>query len=187
MSTPPPTAPPHCGSQELVEIVGDLVRRVERLEREGRRPWPPGEDPLWVLQVLRERRFGDAGDVVFAGVVDTPGTGRVEWQVQRPVEELLGDDWDEIAPAVAALGHPVRLEIVRALLLGSHGVAELQQLPGVGTSGQLYHHLRELQHSGWVRQERRNYYLIPADRVLPALVIVAAAAGLRQGSRDASA
>jgi DNA-binding HxlR family transcriptional regulator len=60
----------------------------------------------------------------------------------------------------------VRLDIVRALIHGVHDVSELQRQPGLGTSGQLYHHLRELQAAGWVRQHERSRYLVVPDRVV---------------------
>lgn len=59
--------------------------------------------------------------------------------------------------------------------MGSQTIQELLEIPGLGTSGQLYHHLRELQAVGWVHQERRNYYAIPKDQIVPLLVIIAIA------------
>lgn len=180
----PVATPSEPSDHDLRAALDALAVRVTRLERElvGN----PGGDPLWALRVLRSAPSEGGGDVVFAGVADTPGSGHIEWMTQRAVRELLAEDWGDLAGAVAALGHPVRLELLRALLRGSQGVRELSDLPGMGTSGQLYHHLRELQNARWVRQERRNHYVIPADRVLPVLVVVAAAAGLAPpGGEDA--
>jgi hypothetical protein len=69
----------------------------------------------------------------------------------------------------------VRLELVRRLLGGARTAQELAEIPEVGTTGQLYHHLRELQSAGLVTQRRRNDYAVPVDRVIPCLVLVAAA------------
>lgn len=169
---------------DLRVALRDLAARVARLEREL--VGTPRGDPLWALRVLRSAPSEGGGDVIFAGVADTPGSGRIEWMTQRAVRDLLTEDWGDMAGVVAALGHPVRLELLRALLRGSQGVRDLSDLPGMGTSGQLYHHLRELQNARWVRQERRNHYVIPADRVLPVLVVIAAAAGLAlPGGEDA--
>ena len=41
----------------------------------------------------------------------------------------------------------------------------------------MHHHLRELRAAGLVVSQRRNHYAIPAERVVPLLVIVAAALG----------
>lgn len=61
-------------------------------------------------------------------------------------------------------------------------LADLQEIPGSGTSGQLHHHLRELRGAGLVVSRRRNDYAIPAERVVPVLVILAAALGRDLGS-----
>src|SRR5262245_31623593 len=88
---------------------------------------------------------------------------------------MLDQDWSAFAASFAALGHRVRLELLRALLRGVREVAELQRLPGLGTSGQLYHHLRQLQAAGWIRQLQRNHYAVVPDRTVAVLVILATA------------
>ena len=62
----------------------------------------------------------------------------------RLAGELLDDDWSQSAAGLTALAHPVRLLLVREVLLGAETVAALSELPSLGTSGQLYHHLRQL-------------------------------------------
>ena len=99
--------------------------------------------------------------------------------VGKPQEiDALAEGWEEAAAVLAALGNPVRLEIVRRLLLGGETVQELQEIPGLGTTGQLYHHLRDLQAAGLVTQRRRGRYGVAADKVVPALIITAAAANM---------
>jgi hypothetical protein len=60
-----------------------------------------------------------------------------------------------------------------ALLAGAHTTYELARV----LPGQLYHHLRELRAAGLVVQRRRSDYAVPAGRVIPCLVLVAAAQG----------
>ena len=84
------------------------------------------------------------------------------------------------AEALRALGHPVRLMLLQAVLGGAHTVRALEALPGLGTTGQIYHHLRELQRAGWLSLARRNHYEVAGERVVPLLVALAAA-GLRGG------
>jgi hypothetical protein len=141
----------------------------------------PDGERFWALEVLR-RHTGPpfqgadtSGSIVFAGIVDAPGTGSVIWQEEHPVPPALEAGWQAAAPALSALGHPIRLEIVRRLLGGARSAQELAEIPELGTSGQLYHHLRELQGAGLVVQRRRNHYAVPAERVIPCLVLVAAA------------
>jgi hypothetical protein len=43
------------------------------------------------------------------------------------------------------------------------------------TTGQLYHHLRQLVAAGWLRTSLRGRYAVPADRIVPLLALLAAA------------
>jgi len=88
---------------------------------------------------------------------------------------LLEAYWDTAAEPLAALGHPVRLAVLRGVLTGLHTTAELAALDRLGTTGQLYHHLRQLQAAGWLRSTGRGRYDVPATRVIPLLVILTAA------------
>jgi DNA-binding transcriptional ArsR family regulator len=163
-----------------------LEERVAKLERdlaatEPRFPPAPTGQGFWVLDVLRKRSgapYEDgevAGSLLFAGVAKTSGAASLTWQEERPLPDVLASSWADAAGALSALGHPVRLELVRRLLSGAHTTHELAAIPELGTTGQLYHHLRELQAAGLVVQRRRNDYAIPADRVILCLVLVAAA------------
>lgn len=165
------------GTEEtsLESTVAALVQRVDRLETQLNTPLPvDSQEPLWAVQALRRRGDDAAGRIVFAGVVGVAGGGEYIWQQEHHAEALANADWDEVAPVLAALGHPIRLTLLRAVHQGIRTIKELVDLPGVGTSGQAYHHLRDLQGAGWVRQERRNHYTIPPDRVVPLLVVLAA-------------
>ena len=162
---------------ELRELVAALSARVDALE--GREPATAGapatgdDDPLWILNGIKQR-VGDPGAVVFAGAVRTHA-GPVEWQVGFPVERLLDDDWSTVAASIASLGNPVRLALLHAVIAGATTVAELSAGEGMGTTGQLYHHLNQLVAQGWLAQAGRGHYSIPAERVVPLLVILSAA------------
>lgn len=88
---------------------------------------------------------------------------------------MLERDWADFAAALAALGHPVRLEILKHVLTGTQGTAELAEIEGLGTTGQLHHHLRELRSAGWVKHVGRGRYDVAAARVVPLLVALVAA------------
>jgi Helix-turn-helix domain len=159
-----------------------LEERVERLERGlsgyGERHDPAGDviatDPFWALSALKARLPEGRGAVVFTGVVPQP-TGAVEWQWGTGTDQLLDTDWSELSATIAALGHPVRLLLLRRVLGGASSVAELQAHEGLGTSGQLYHHLRQLVGAGWLRATARGHYAVPPERMVPLLAILSAA------------
>ena len=43
---------------------------------------------------------------------------------------------------------------------------------GLGTTGQLHHHLRQLKAAGWLHQTGRGTYEVPARRVVPLLTMI---------------
>jgi DNA-binding HxlR family transcriptional regulator len=161
--------------EDLRRLVADLAERVARLEVAGGAPAPArAAGDWWALEGLRERIDDEGGRVVLAGDVRVGDGRRCAWQEEYLAAHLAARAWPPAADALGALGHPVRLTLLRALFQGRSTVRELCELPGVGTTGQVYHHLRELQAAGWVRQEARNVHVIPPDRVVPLLVVLAA-------------
>lgn len=171
------TEPSSDDARTLAERVARLEARVAALEgarSDAGRPAPQSAT-FWALEELKERTDDPGGRVLFAGSVTLPGGERAEWQQAHPAEELLADDWSQAASAVAALGHPIRLLLLREILHGTRTAAELGAHRRLGTSGQLYHHLRQLVAAGWLRTTARGQYAVPAEKVVPLLVILAAA------------
>ncbi|MEV0728991.1 MULTISPECIES: ArsR family transcriptional regulator [Polymorphospora] len=165
---------------DLAARVAALEEAVARLTRQATpepRTGPTGPDTFWALEGLRDRLppQAEAGAVLFTGTVDLPTGEHYEWQLGRPVDDLLGTDWSEHAGTLAALGHPVRLLLLRQVLLGCRTTAELAEQEGLGTTGQLYHHLRQLVGAGWLRPSSRGHYTVPPERVVPLLTILTAA------------
>ncbi|GIE62194.1 hypothetical protein BJY16_008785 [Actinoplanes octamycinicus] len=152
----------------LERVVADLVGRTERADTE------PSAETFWALHGLRDRVAETTGAVLYTGAVDLPTGEHYDWQYARLLDDLLDADWPEHAPALAALGHPVRLRLLRKILGGTRGAAELGEDPELGTTGQLYHHLRQLVAAGWLRSLGRGQYTVPGDRVVPLLVIITA-------------
>jgi hypothetical protein len=151
-----------------------IEERLAALESPPRAAPVPLADPedFWVLAGLQERAVDDA--VVYAGTVALPTGERYVWQRGADVAGVLEADPDELAPAIAALGHRVRLALVQAVLAGRRTVGELEALESLGTTGQLYHHLRQLVAAGWLQTTGRGRYAVPGDRVVPLLVVLAA-------------
>lgn len=129
------------------------------------------DSPLWALEGLQSR-VEDPGAVLLVGHVELPDGRRAQWQLGAATDDLLGSDWAEEADVLAALGHPVRMRLLQRVLGGMTTVAELVDTDGVGTSGQVYHHLRQLTAAGWLRALGGGRYEVPVARVVPLLALV---------------
>lgn len=171
---------------DLEERVAALERRLAALEEaagrsgeHGARPAAaPGGD-FWALEGLKARLSeadadGGAGGVLFTGAVRLPAGEAYEWQYGLPTDALLDGDWSDAADSFAALGHPVRMRLLREVLAGRRTAAELADQDGLGTTGQIYHHLRQLTTAGWLHTAGRGRYEVPPGRVVPLLVALAA-------------
>ena len=163
-----------------------LTRSEERLAAlEQQRSQPPGPVPpdrerFWLLHGLAaEAGELPGGAVAYGGQVRLPGGEEYAWQRTHDAEELRAaghDDDDALAATLSALAHPVRLRLLREVLGGTTTTAGLAALPGLGTTGQLHHHLRQLTTTGWLRTTGRGAYAVPAERVVPLYVALAAVA-----------
>lgn len=157
----------------ISERVAALERRLQRLEGQPGAPAPQSAGEFWALEGL-ESRTEPPGAVLFTGTVTLPSGQHYVWQQQFSLADLLDQAWEPLGDALSALSHPVRLVLLRALVGGARTVAELHERVSLGTSGQLYHHLRPLMAAGWVKATARGTYAVPAERVVPLLVVLAA-------------
>jgi len=157
----------------------DLAERVRRLEAlvTG---LPSGEpdsvgpaaDTFWILEGL-EQRLGP-GAIAYAGSV-VRDDGPVRWQLTHDSDQLLELDWTALASPLSALGHPARLRILQLVARSeATTAADLADTPGLGSTGQIYHHLRQLVGAGWLRATTRGRHEVPPERLVPLLVILGA-------------
>ncbi|WKX72267.1 helix-turn-helix transcriptional regulator [Streptomyces sp. XD-27] len=166
---------------DLEKRVVELERRVAAMEDAQRgepRGGAAGEDAFWALEGLKEQlaRHGESdGGVLFTGAVRVPTGEEYEWQYGLPTGELLDQDWSEAADVFAALGHAVRMRLLREIVGGRRTVAELTELDGLGDAGEIHHHLRQLAATGWLHAAEPEHYEVPPERVVPLLVVLAAA------------
>ncbi|PRB18981.1 helix-turn-helix transcriptional regulator [Microbacterium sp. MYb62] len=155
-----------------------LTQRVDALEQGLRAPSgaTATHDGFWALNGLEERRADDPsteqGAVMLVGALTLPAGGPVSWQQTVGTTGQIETTWTERAAVFAALGHPVRIELLRHILAGVQATADLAAIDGLGTTGQLHHHLRQLVSAGWVRQSGRGSYEVPAARIVPLLACV---------------
>lgn len=157
---------------EFDERLAALEERVAALEEQRAQPGAPDPGTFWALEGLKER--AGSGAVLFTGTAPLPTGEYYEWQQGETFENLMDLDWSEFSGAFAALGHPVRLLLLRLILSGVRSTAELQENEALGTTGQLYHHLRQLVSAGWLMVTGRGHYAVPGTRVVPLLVLLSA-------------
>lgn len=165
----------------VADRLSALERRVAELEggssgaarsTETAAAAPDDADAFWALHGLIDH-LGDEGGVTYTGHTTPPGAdGPVSWQMGLSSAGLAQIDFAEAAGSLAALGHPVRLQLLQAIYEGTTTVAELGQDERFGTSGQIYHHVRALASAGWLESARRGHWRVPASKVIPLLTLV---------------
>lgn len=128
-------------------------------------------DTFWALEGLRARTAGP-GAVMLVGSVEIPSGSEARWQMGAGADELFSSDFADRAESLSALAHPARLRILQRLMTDAQTVQDLAGTEEFGTSGQIYHHLRQLTSAGWLRASGGGRYEVPAARVVPLLTIL---------------
>nr|WP_296774373.1 metalloregulator ArsR/SmtB family transcription factor [Rhodococcus sp. (in: high G+C Gram-positive bacteria)] len=141
-------------SEDVEARLAELEARVAGLEAAAR-PVAPA-------------RPATGGLVTYGG--ESRLDGEVTWNIRYTPDAILELPVSRTSEVLAALGHPVRLQIVRMLLRGPANAAELQKEVGLGSPGQVYHHLKTLSSANIVEQHSRGDYRIGAKKVIPLLV-----------------
>jgi len=154
----------------LERTVADLVaRRMSELPSSD----SSAADPLWALNGIEVR--APHGAVLYAGSVRTPHGKTLRWQYGEAAADIFDREWADLAGQLTALGSPVRLRMLQAVLRGVTTATALVDELDAGTSGQIYHHLKELTTAGWLFSPRRGAFDVPPARVVPLLAILVAA------------
>lgn len=149
-------------SEEFEARLAELEARVAELERGESTP---------VDSVV-----STGGLVAYQG--ETHLHGDVKWDIGYSPDGILEFSTGRTAEILAALGHPARLQIVRTLLRGPANASDLQDVVGLSSTGQVYHHLKVLGSANVVEQHGRGDYRIAAKKVVPLLVSMLAAADI---------
>ncbi len=124
------------------------------------------------------RRTGDAehGFIEYRGSVDFGGP--VDWTIRYSAAAIPQLPAQTRVDVLAALGHPVRQALIEALLDGPRTGTELAEAVSLNSTGQLYHHIRTLTSAKVIEQHTRGAYRIPAQKVVPLLILMTAAADI---------
>lgn len=173
---------PQSESESTVEArLAELERKVAGLEDGVLAPAPPAptgsvtdveDDTFWALNGLLDHA-GDEGGVVYTGHTTPPRAETpVSWQMGLPSAAINDLSFAEAAPALAALGHPVRLELLQAVYEGTTTVAQLGDDDRFGTTGQIYHHIHALAGAGWLENSRRGHWRVPGQKIIPLLTLI---------------
>jgi DNA-binding HxlR family transcriptional regulator len=170
--------------EELKKRVGTLEKRVASLTKaEGgrqimRKGAPLQEDDLMLLERLRARKGKRYGrDALASGVIAYAGAATIShkatlWIREHPVPEILQSDPDTVARILMALGNQSRIAIVIELIQRPRSAPELQELLKISSTGQLYHHLKELLSAGIISQPKRSTYEVNQHKLIPLLNIL---------------
>jgi len=160
---------------DLVDRLEELERRVAALEQSG------GGDPQLPWAVARLRQEFDAagvrnGGVLLAGALQLPTGERLDWQAQFATDAIVGDVWTiEAANCLAVLANPVRLRLLREIVYGRRTAADLAAIEELGTSAEIYQHLRQLAAVGWLQTAGLGRFEVPEGRLVPLLAALASA------------
>ncbi|GAA2799218.1 ArsR/SmtB family transcription factor [Saccharopolyspora taberi] len=148
-------------SDDVLDRIAELERRVAALE--GRE---------------RASAAEPSGNVVeYGGRLVEPA--ELEWTIHADPARVMELDDGPRTDVLAALGHPARAAVVRLLAgEGAQNAAALQAAAGLGSTGQLYHHLKSLTACGLVEQDKRGSYRLRPQAVVPALVLLTAASDI---------
>jgi DNA-binding transcriptional ArsR family regulator len=165
------------------DALADLAERVSRLEGAAARaasPRPSASFPF------------DLGDDAGTDAVTYVGHGQrdgdpIAWHVRRTWDEVLASAGDGLGATLSALASGPRLRIVAELVAGPVSTGDLAERLDQGSTGQLFHHLKELLAVGVVHQPQRGVYTIRPAHVVPVLAILSAAMDLTTHSPGAIA
>lgn len=98
---------------------------------------------------------------------------------EKRSDELFGLNEGKTAKVLSALGHKQRLDLLLEVWNEPLTGAELVERLGMGTTGQLYHHLKALTGADLlIQEERGGRYTIPHHRRLPILLLLSAVSEL---------
>lgn len=167
---------------DLASTVEELTKRVEQLERSRAPRSSAVTDGSLVQRMLDELwsapdDSGGVGMIVYAGAGPW-ADGTVAWQIGRVWSEIRGTAPEAVTALFGALANPSRIRILCQLVTGPVSTRDLGQKLDHPSSGQLFHHLKELLAAGLIYQPERGTYAIRREDVVPLLTTLSCAIDL---------
>lgn len=154
--------------EDLLRAVADLRERVARLEAGGTTTSVTPEKQSNPLVQEVDERFDERPEEARKRTIGRlqcrfyfrSAHSQYQGDESTDFEALLTQPSDAIARSLAGLAHPARIEIFKALLDGKKDSVSLLKAAGLNTTGQLYHHLREMEEVGLVVRHGRNLWAL---------------------------
>ncbi|GIJ49347.1 hypothetical protein Val02_62330 [Virgisporangium aliadipatigenens] len=162
--------------KDVQKRLDELAKRVSALEKAAP-PAPTANATGW--QDLTPETF------VYGGLGGWDER-TIAWQIARGWDEIRAAPAEPSAGVLAALGNPTRVRIVAELLRRRLTTAELARLLDQPSSGQLFHHLKELLAAGVIHQPVRGTYAVREHHVVPLLAVLCAVMDLRPSVAEES-
>jgi DNA-binding transcriptional ArsR family regulator len=113
-----------------------------------------------IVEILKEATEDGTPFVGHFEILDVAGKPSCNWSIfwNEEVDDLLAIPAHKVAHVFGVLGNEVRLAILRELIAGPKTVVQLTEAIGMQTTGQAYHHLKELQRAGYVANKKADKY-----------------------------
>jgi DNA-binding transcriptional ArsR family regulator len=115
-----------------------------------------------IVEILKEAAEDGTPLVGHFEILDVAGKASLNWSISwdEEVQELFDIPCHRVAHVLGVLGNEVRLAILRELMGGPKTVVQLTESLRMPTTGQAYHHLKELQRAGYVAEKKSDKYSI---------------------------
>jgi len=142
-----------------------------------------------IVEILREAAEDGTPLVGHFEILIVAGKPSCNWSISwdREVEDLFSIPSHQVAHVLGVLGNEVRLALLRELMQGPKTVVQLTEALGMQTTGQAYHHLKELQRAGYVAEKKAGKYSVEMKfgRIYVAALALAWNAGAgRKGNEE---
>jgi ArsR family transcriptional regulator, arsenate/arsenite/antimonite-responsive transcriptional repressor len=160
---------------QIQQQLNTLLQRVELLEHRlpaAGAETQPAESPAH-------------GFLTYDGSIELGGK-QLKMRSRRPATAAFSADAESVARIFGALGSPHRILMVRALCDGPKTGQQLEESAGISSTGQLYHHLKELLAAGLVTQPARSLYALRPASIIALCVALMLASDLAAPPAGAS-